>query len=148
MKTKILSLTTIVSVLGGAGLFAATSPQTPNAQAFTPSAGQFEAIRFSDTKEADMMHRAYRILASGDHDYHGHRVGAMNQVRKAADLLGLDLSGDDKDHEKQALSDDKLREARDLLKQVRAASEVKDQKKITDHLDGAIKQIDLALRVH
>lgn len=95
-----------------------------------------------------MMHRAYHILATGDHDYHGHRVAAMEQVHKAADLLGLDLTGDDKDKEKQVLSDDKLREARDLLKQVRGASEVKDQKKITDHLDKAIKEIDIALRVH
>lgn len=93
-----------------------------------------------------MMHRAYRILASGDHDYHGHRVAAMSQIHKAADLLGLDLSGDDKDREKQVLSDDRLREARGLLRNVLGNSDVKDQKRISHHIELAIKEIDLALR--
>jgi hypothetical protein len=147
MKTKITSLTALVSILGGVSLLAATPAQTASAPVSATSA-QFQMLAFSDTKEADMMHRAYRILASGDHDYHGHRVKAMEQVHKAADLLGLDLTGDDKDHQKQVLSDDKLREARGLLQNVLGASEVKSQKRISDHLNAAIKQIDTALRVH
>lgn len=146
MKIKLLSLTAMVSVLGGASLLAVTTPQNANIPVL--SANQFETVRFSDSKEADMMHRAYRILASGDHDYHGHRVEAMHQIKKAADLLGLDLSGDDRDHEKQFLSDDRLRDARGLLQDVRGASEVKDQKRITEHLNSAIKEIDAALRDH
>lgn len=93
-----------------------------------------------------MMHRAYRILASGDHDYHGHRAAAMGQIHQAADLLGLDLKGDDKDREKQVLSDDRLREARGLLQNVLGNSEVKDQKRVSHHIEQAIKEIDLALR--
>lgn len=136
----------MVSVLGGASLLAVTTLQTVNTPVL--SANQFETVRFSDTKEADMLHRAYRILASGDHDYHGHRVEAMRQIKRAANLLGLDLSGDDKVHEKQFLSDDRLRDARSLLQSVRGASEVKDQRRVTDHLDSAIKEIDSALRDH
>jgi hypothetical protein len=145
MKTKILSLTAIVSIMGTASLLAITSPQTPSAP--IASAGQFETVRFSDSKEADMLHQAYRILASGDHDYKGHRAKAMNQVKKAADMLGLDLSGDDKDREKQVLSDDKLREARDLLTHVLDNSDVKGQKRISDHINAAIKEIDTALSI-
>ena len=89
MKIKILSLATIVTLISGASLLAATSPQTATVQG--SSIAQFEMVQFSNSKEADMMHRAYRILAYGDHDYHGHRVAAMKQVKQAADLLGLDL---------------------------------------------------------
>jgi len=135
----------MISVMGTASLLAVTSPQTQSAP--IAPAGQFETVRFSDSPEADMLHRAYRILATGDHDYKGHRVKAMNQVKKAADMLGLDLSGDDKDHQKQILSDDKLREARDLLTHVLDNSDVKGQKKISKHVQSAIDEIDTALSI-
>jgi hypothetical protein len=148
MKSKIISLSAIVSVLGGASLLAATPSQTANVQAPASTFAQFQTVEFRNSAEADMMHRAYRILASGDHDYHGHRMEAMNQIHKAADLLGLDLTGDDKDHERQFLSDDRLREARGLLKNVLGNAEVKGQERISHHIDLAIREIDLALRNH
>lgn len=125
---------------------AATSPQVAGEPVSASSPAQFQMLAFSDTKEADMMHRAYHILATGDHDYDGHRVKAMEQIHKAADMLGLDLTGDDKDREKQVLSDDKLREARGLLQNILGASEVKDQKRIARHIHAAIKEIDIALK--
>ena len=134
-----------VSLLGGASLMAVTSPQTASAPVSASAPAQFQMLAFSDTAEADMLHRAYRILAHGDHDYAGHRVKAMNQVHKAADMLGVDLTGDDKDRTKQVLSDDKLREARGLLQNVLGASEVKSQKRIARHIHAAIKEIDVAL---
>ena len=94
-----------------------------------------------------MLHAAYAILAKGDHDYKGHRLAAMVEVKKAAELLGYDLGGDDKYKERQALSDDRLREARTLLVRVLRASEVKDQEKISKHIAEAIVQIDAALLV-
>ncbi len=148
MKIKTLSLITLASILGSASLLAVTSPQTVNTQAAAVSAPQFETVAFKDSKEADMLHRAYHILATGDHDYHGHRMDAMKQIHKAADLLGVDLTGDDKDHEKQVLSDDRLREAKGLLQNVLGASEVKSQKHISHHIEEAIKQINTALKVH
>lgn len=146
MKTKILSLTTVFTIMSSASLLAMTQPQTANAPA-APVA-QVETIAFSDSAEAGMMHRAYRILAFGDHDYHGHRAKAMEEVKKAAALLGLDLRGDDRDHTRQALSDDVLRNARGLLQNVRDSAEVKDQKRITRHLQLAIDEINTALSVH
>jgi hypothetical protein len=148
MKINVISLSAIVSVLGSASLMAATPSQTANVQAPASAFAQFQTIEFRNSAEAGMLHHAYRILASGDHDYHGHRMEALNQIHKAADLLGEDLKGDDKDREKQFLSDDRLREARDLLKNVRNAAEVKDQDRISHHIDLAIREIDLALRSH
>ena len=77
----------------------------------------------------------------------GHRAAAMHAVEKAGKLLGLDLKGDDKDHEKQALSDDRLKEARDLLQKVLGAAEVKAQEKIAKHISAAIKDINVALKI-
>lgn len=121
------------------------TPQTLDGTAAASS--DFTAIAFRDSAEAGMMHRAYHILATGDHDYDGHRIKAMHAVEAAAKLLDLDLSGDAKDHEKQFLSDDKMREAKGLLEKVLGASEVKDQKRITRHLKAAIKEINDALKV-
>ncbi|HTR42961.1 MAG TPA: hypothetical protein VMH87_15210 [Pseudomonadales bacterium] len=147
MNIKILSLITTASIMGTASLLAITTstPQT----ASVPSApiGLFQTVGFSDSQEAAKLHQAYRILATGDHDYKGHRAKAMEQVKKAADMLGMDLRGDDKDKEKQVLSDDQLRLARGYLQNVLGASEVKDQKKISDHINAAIHQIDVALSV-
>jgi hypothetical protein len=145
MKSKLLVLTTLVSTLSSASLLATTPSQTAPAQAPAASATPFERVDFS---EAAKLHRAYHILATGDHDYHGHRAKAMEQVKKAAALLGVDLSGDDRDREKQALSDDLLREARGNLHDVLNAAEVKGQERISKHIQAAIDQIDTALKVH
>ncbi len=145
MKSKLLVLTTLVSTLSGASLLAMTPAQTTTAQPAASSATPFERVDFS---EAARLHHAYRILATGDHDYHGHRVKAMEQVKKAAALLGVDLRGDDRDREKQVLSDDRLRDARADLQNILGASEVKGQERISKHIQAAIDQIDTALKVH
>lgn len=112
------------------------------------SPGTFEAIAFSDSAEAQMLHQAYKILATGDHDYKGHRAKAMHAVEAAAKILNMDLSGDRKNKTPQILSDDKLREAQGLIRSVRNSAEVKDQERVTRHLDEAIAQIDIALGIH
>lgn len=129
--------------MSGASLLAITPLQTASVPATGSS--QFETVQFSNSAEAAKLHRAYRILAFGDHDYKGHRVAAMNQVKKAAALLGVDLRGDDKNREHQVLSDDQLREARGLLTDILGSAEVKGQRRISDHINGAIRQIDMAL---
>jgi hypothetical protein len=145
MKTDILLSTVAISLLSyGVSVQAVIPPST----AVTPVAqNQFETVAFSDSAEAGMMHRAYHILATGDHDYKGHRIAAMHQIEAAAKLLGLDLSGDLKDKEKQVLSDDKLREAQGLLQNVLGNAEVKGQPRVAKHINGAINQISTALSV-
>ncbi|MGO8838397.1 MAG: hypothetical protein ACLQAH_16870 [Limisphaerales bacterium] len=140
------------------GLWLAISACNTSLSAATPSlpqtlggsvAGQnqFQTVAFSDTAEAGMLHRAYVILATGDHDYKGHRVKAIHAVEAAAKLLNLDLSGDAKDKQPQALSDAKLREAQGLLQNVLGAAEVKNQKRVTKHLTEAVNQINVALSI-
>jgi len=152
MNTKLFSksakLIALAAVLAyGANLHAAT-PVTPQVLGGSVAGqNQFQTVAFGDTAEAGMLHRAYRILASGDHDYKGHRVKAMRAVEAAAKQLGLDFSGDLKDKQSQPLSDAKLREAQSLIARVAGAAEVKDQKKVVKHLNEAVNQIDAALSV-
>jgi hypothetical protein len=144
-SATVVALTAILSY--GANLRAVTFSTSQTAGVFVAGQNEFQPLAFSDSAEAGKLHRAYHILATGDHDYKGHRVKAMHAVEAAAKLLGLDLSGDLKDKEPQPLSDDKLREASGLISEVIASAEVKDQKRITKHLDEAVKQINVALAI-
>jgi hypothetical protein len=135
----------LVTVLAcGVSLRAAT-PSTPQTLGDgVTGQNQFQTVDFS---EAKALTRAYLILATGDHDYKGHRVKAMHQIEAAAKLLGMDLGGDAKDRQKQVLSDDKLRDARGLLEIVLNAAGVKDQPRISKHITEAINQINVALSI-
>jgi hypothetical protein len=135
-----------VALTYGVGARAATIPATVT---FTPGVGQgsFQEVSFRDRPEADMLRRAYQILATGDHDYKGHRAKAMQEVEEAGRMLDMDLHGDLKDHKPQFLSDDKMREAKGLLEHVLDASEVKGQERISKHVRGALDEIHIALDV-
>jgi len=107
----------------------------------------FEVIGFGDTAEAKMLRDVYITLATGNHDYNGHRAAAMYQIKAAADLLGMDLGGDTGSRQPQELSDDKMRESKGMIVQVMGAAEVKDQKKVVKHLQEAVHQINAALGI-
>jgi hypothetical protein len=147
LKTAAKAAVFVTALSCGVNLRAAT-PSTPQTLGGSVvSQNQYQTVAFGDSAEAGMMHRAYRILATGDHDYKGHRVKAMHQIESAAKLLGLDLSGDLKDRQPQVLSDVKLREAQGLLQNVLSAAEVKSQKRVTKHITEAINQINTALTI-
>ena len=142
-SAKIAALAAVLSY--GANLHATTPSRAQAMDVSVAGQNEFQPMAFSDSAEAGMLRRAYHILATGDHDYKGHRVKAMKAVEAAGKLLGMDLHGDDKDREPQPLSDDKLREARGLLSNVLDSSEVKDEKRISKHITEAIDQINVAL---
>ena len=145
MKTIFCTSVLAVSIALGLAARAATSV-SPQALAGTAvSQNEFTTIAFSDSKEADKLRRAYAILATGDHDYKGHRIKAMRAVEAAVKLLGMNLGGDLKDRTPQALSDDKLREAQGLISEVLTSAEVKDQDRIVKRLNEAVNQINDAL---
>jgi hypothetical protein len=148
MKTKILSTVIFISILdSGAGLRASTVLQVQSTPAI--SQNQFETVDFPNSAEAGMLRRSYWILNWADKDYDGHRVRAMKEIKKAAALLGVDLNaGDDRAHERQAWSDDRLRTADDLLSHVLNAAEVKDQPRISTHVSEAMNQLNIALSIH
>jgi hypothetical protein len=145
---KSVKLAALAAVLSyGTSLHATTSTTPPALNVSIAGQNEFQPMTFSDSQEAGMLHRAYRILATGDHDYKGHRVRAMHQIEAAAKLLGLDLSGDLKDRQPQVLSDDKMREASGLISSVLNSAAVKDQTRIVKHLTDAVNQINAGLSV-
>lgn len=137
----------LISVLaGGIGLRASTPAFVANIPSV--SQNQFETVAFRDSEEAGMLRRSYWILNWADKDYKGHRARAMKEIKAAAALLGVDLNaGEDKAHEKQAWSDDRLRTADDLLSHVLNAAEVKGQPKISAHVSEAMNQLSIALSI-
>ena len=130
-------------------LHAVTTSAVQPDSGMNTSQSQFESVDdmvvFSKRPEAKMLTHAYEILARGDHDYNGHRVEAMHHLEKAGKFLGVDLSGDLKDHERQALSDDKMRQAQRLINHLIKAAIVRDQPRVIEQLNAAASQIDLAL---
>jgi len=137
-----------VTVLSCAVSLRAATPLMPQTLGGSVvSRNQFQTVAFSDSAEAGMLHRAYRILATGDHDYKGHRVKAMHQIEAAAKLLGVNLSGDAKDRQPQPLSDAKLREVQGMLQNVLGSAEVKSQKRVSKHIVEAINQLSIALSI-
>ena len=86
---------------------------------------------------------AYSTLAQADHDYKGHRVRAMEQIKHAVHALGGKISGNGKGHEAQATSDAQLRTALNLLEQARSGVTGRASK----HLNAAINQIQIALKI-
>jgi hypothetical protein len=147
LKTAAKAAVLVTVLACGVSLRAATPATTQTLSGSVAVQNQFQTVAFSDSTEAGMLRSAYLILATGDHDYKGHRVKAMHQVEAAAKLLGMNLSGDAKDKQPQPLSDAKLREAQGLLQSVLAASEVKNEKRVTKHITEAINQINIALSI-
>ena len=95
------------------------------------------------TSSGSLLRQAYATLAVADHDYNGHRVEAMHQIEAAAKSLNLEIRGDGKGHEHQGVSDEQLRLAKGMLEQARASLRGKALK----HIDHAIRQINIALRI-
>lgn len=150
MNTKSLPIQAAVLALTltcGTALRANNIPTAQTMGAANIGQPGLQVVEFRDRAEAKMLRDAYIILATGDHDYNGHRVGAMQQVRSAAELLGLDVAGDAKGWKPQVLSDDRLREAKGLILQVLGAAEVKDQKPVVKRLNEAVHQINVALGI-
>ena len=146
-KTAAKAAVFVTVLAWGVNLRAATPATTQTLNGSVAVQNQFQTVAFSDSAEAGMLQNAYLILATGNHDYQGHRVKAMHQIEAAAKLLGVTLSGDAKDKQPQPLSDAKLREAQGLLQNVLGAAEVKNQVRVTKHINNAINQINIALSI-
>jgi len=101
----------------------------------------------ADMRPPDLLIAAYGNLANANHDYDGHRVAAMKQIEGAAKVLGIDLHGSNKVHERQAESDAQMHEAKRMLEQARRDFAERDRKKIEEHLSHAIHEINVALNI-
>jgi hypothetical protein len=123
--------------------------------------------------EADELRGAYIAMAGGNHDYDGHRAKAMHAVREAIKILDAQVmehgdaaqkaktkQGDaavalaDKAakatkmfHEPQPASDAALRGAAGTLLEMRKTLAERKQPKVLGHVDTAIKEINIALKI-
>jgi hypothetical protein len=147
LKTAAKTAVLVTTLSCGVNLRAATPPTPQTLGGSVVVRNQYQTVAFSNTTEAGMLQNAYVILATGDHDYQGHRVRAMHQIETAARLLGMNITGSAKDRQLQPLSDAKLREASGLLSTVLGSAEVKDQVRVTKHITEAINQINVALSI-
>ena len=131
------------------------------------------AIEGMKEKEAEVLRRAYIVMASANHDYNGHRAKAMNHLESAVRLLEdsiakkgsplAKLIAEYEDtlaaraknaqvlvapvHENQVVSDKTLKNAAVLLVELRPTIIKLGQKNVTSHVDHAIKEIEIALEI-
>jgi len=96
--------------------------------------------------EISLLQTAYSLLSNADHDYDGHRIQAMKSIRAAATSLRVSLRGEGNGGQQQSSSDEQLRQAQKLLKQVRSAAVTRNQRKILKNVDAALAHLDAALR--
>jgi hypothetical protein len=100
---------------------------------------------FAESPREELAH-AYHHLKYADHDYNGHRAAAMKEVEIAGHELGIDLGGEGPGEERQWKSDRHMEEARRLLHHAHEKLEDRDRERVAGHVEGAIKEIDTALR--
>ena len=101
---------------------------------------------YAETPRESLIH-AYHLLKKADHDYDGHRVKAMEHIEAAGKALGLELKGDLSHKEMQWKSDAQLAEARKILHTTAKKLEKADRELVADHVEGAIKEINIALKI-
>lgn len=90
-----------------------------------------------------LLDDAYATLAQAKHDYKGHRVRAMKQIELALGEAGGKVSGHGHAHEPQGTSDAQLKAAEALLREASGSMSKKGLK----HVDAAMEQINIALRI-
>jgi hypothetical protein len=132
------------------------------------------ADSLANDMEADKILRyAYIRLLEANHDYNGHRVKAMGQVKDAFKILDAHLlkKCNTKQkasikkaqaliaqadvlarktptlHERQDISDAQLRLASEALVELRPMLVQQKQAKVVGHLDAALREIGIALKI-
>jgi len=144
-------------------------PVPAGAQASATAAAKSQ-LRF---QEAEAIRKAILLLQQGDKDYKGHRANAVKAAKAAAKILDDQVmkSGNPQVkavtnaekatvkktdqaeklsvtvHETQASSDTQLKNAGELLAEVRKTLAQNKQPKVLAHVDTAIKEIETALAI-
>jgi hypothetical protein len=177
VRSKLLSLPLgVAALLAGLALPAASQanpkPKPPPApKPVPPGPAAAAQVRL---EQAQALRPAYLALAGANHDYDGHRVKAMHQVKGALNLLNDHVmkngtpamkdatragkaavaradkaaQGARMFHEPQPASDAALRQARQVLLQVRPGLVANNQQKVLKRVDEAMKQIHIALKIN
>jgi hypothetical protein len=99
------------------------------------------------TGDVQTLTQAYSTLASADHDYKGHRIKAMQAIKKAARLMGQKIAGDGHNKESQSLSDAQLKGVQQQLQKVRGSVSGGRQQLVVGHISEAIHHLSEALSI-
>ncbi len=155
--------------LAAAGPTDEKKAKAPPPKAGKPVPGQQEQVL---VEEADVLRQAYIALASGNHDYDGHRAKAMAAVKRGVKILGnaVEKRGTPAQkaavvadetailqaeqaarqtqmlHEPQPASDLALRQGHQLLTQIRPTLAQRKQKRVLGDVDAAIQEVRTALK--
>lgn len=146
MKTYSLSVQIsagVVLALLSSGIsngLAASAPLIQNAGDNFAQSPSFQQVTWEQNKIEKLQH-AYHLLEHADADYGGHRDLAMKSIKKAAEVLGVDLTGKEHAEEGQWKSDRRMHEAKHLLEDLVVEGKGKEQ----PHIHRAIKELDKAL---
>jgi hypothetical protein len=140
--TSVAALAAILP-LGISSAHAVSATTVPVAGDTVVQPSQFQRVNWGEAKKRKLR-RAYWLLEIADRDYEGHRVKAMEEVKKAGDIIGMDLHGDGYGGEKKPLSDERLHEAKTLLVEVAEETGGKE----FEHLHTAIRELNHALEAH
>ncbi len=148
MKSKsignIASIAALAAMLplGISSVHAVSAPTDAVASDAVVQPSQFQRVEWKEEKREKLRH-AYWLLEHADGDYAGHRVLAMEHIKKAGEIIGMELHGKDYAHTDQFKSDERLRRARTLLHEVAVDSGGKE----LEHIHKAVGEIDRSLDV-
>jgi hypothetical protein len=144
---QIVSVAALTAMLpfGISSARAVSAPAAPLASDSVVQPAQFQRVEWTEEKRIQLR-RAFWLLEHSNSDYAGHRVKAMAHVREAGEGLGMDLHGEGyKGEHKQGTSDERMREAKDLIKE--AIRETDSHTKEYTRLQEALREIIQALAV-
>jgi hypothetical protein len=123
---------------------AASNPSNPSAlsvDSAVPQDAQFQRVDWDDAKR-HKLRRAYWLLEFTKDDYGGHKLKAIEEMKKAGHDMGIDLHGESFPAEGQRASDERLREAKHLLEDIVDPGHHREH----EHIWNAIQHLDKALR--
>ena len=99
------------------------------------------------TSEVGALMHIRGLIATADHDYHGHRLAALKAIEDACRSLGVAISGDGHDRTLQGNSDAMLRQAGREIANLQPVAAANHQARVLEDLDRASKRIEKALAV-
>jgi hypothetical protein len=121
-----------------------TAVSIPPSLAFAQGRGRAPAF----PADVTAVTQAYRALEQADHDYQGHRIKAMEHLRKAGLILGVTLKGEGRGNEQQGDSDSQLKQAQSMLQRM-SNSKVsgKRHQRAMTHVSNALSELQTALSI-
>jgi hypothetical protein len=148
---------------------ASNQPNAPAAKKKAASA----VISQGKLTEAEVLTNALILLEGANHDYNGHRAKAIHAVKTAINILDASVlkngtpqqkvaAVQDKAvvkatdaatkrtpalHELQVASDLQMRQAGQILLQIRPTLAANKQNRVLPHVDTALKEIGIALKI-